>query len=156
MSKDNIGSIFLNIQKYISYPKSVTFYTFCGFVLIFVSIIDPFNESLLSLFIFTFIQLIYLMSLFTGIMITMYNLAISVFVETFDKDLTYTTESENRFYRRKLKRAILMTLYWFLGVVFLHIIFQNDDIILIAGICFLLTVFLFFLEKDEFPFVQGF
>jgi hypothetical protein len=96
------------------------------------------------------------MSLFTGLMITMYNLAISVFIESFDKDLTYTTESENRFYRRKLKRAILMTLYWFLGVVFLHIIFQNDDIILIAGICFLLTVFLFFLEKDEFPFVQGF
>jgi len=156
MYSDKNESRFQNIRKQISYPKSMTFYALCGCVLLFVSIMDPFDKSLLSLFIFTLIQLLYLLGLFTGIMITMYNVAISMFVKSFDKDLSYASESEIRFYRRKLKRAILMTLYWFMGVVSLHIIFQTDDILIITGICFMLTIFFFFLEKDEFPFNHGF
>ena len=144
------------IFKYISYPKSIIFFAICGCILLPASFLDLFDESLLSLLIFTLIQLLYLLSLFLGILISMYNIAISMFAHTMDESTTYISDREYIYYRRKLKRAIIIALYWFIGIISLHIIFQADDILIISGICFLLTILFFFLEKDEFPFAHGF
>ncbi len=150
---DNLTQESPSISQWISKHKGITFSL--GFGIIFTGI------EVLSIFGFdittsgpmlVMMQTILLIIIFFGMMIFIYNFGYLVIMLTVDEGLN---DEEVILLKWILRRAALISVGWFVGVIVLMLTLSDQPYLLAGMNCLLLALLFIILRKGENPLVEG-
>ncbi|WP_455141084.1 hypothetical protein [Candidatus Hodarchaeum mangrovi] len=138
--------------SWVSNNKGVVISSFFGLLFVIIRIWILIFEASISSAIVVLMETVQLVILFLGLMIFVYNFGYVVIMLTVDEGLN---EEEKNLLKWMIKRAIMISVFWFVSVLSFLIIFQRDPFLLASANCFLLASLFFFIRKGENPLVEG-
>jgi hypothetical protein len=134
------------IQDWILSHKGVTISVLLG--LIFILIRRTGQSGAIVILMETTLLVI----LFIGMMIFVYNLGYLTIMLAVDEGLN---DEERILLKWIIRRAVFISVLWFVGVLVLLMIFPRDPFLLTSANCFLLAFLFYFIRKGEYPLTEG-
>jgi hypothetical protein len=145
-------SIDQKVQKWILNHKGVTITAFFGLLFLFFGIGDELNSGNTSGPVVMMMQTVLIIILFLGMMIFVYNFGYIAIILAVDEGLN---EEERLLLKWMVRRAAIISVVWFCGVLLLLMLFQIYPYLLASSNCFLLTFIFYFIRKGENPLTEG-
>ncbi len=140
------------VQKWVLNHKGVTFTTFFGLLFLFFGILDELDAGDPSGPVLMMMQTVLIIILFLGMMIFVYNFGYIAIILAIDEGLN---EEERFLLKWMVRRAAIISVVWFFGVLILLMIFQVYPYLLASSNCFLLTIIFYFIRQGENPLTEG-
>ncbi len=142
-----------SISQWISEHKGITFSSLFGVIFTSIDILDRLGyETTASGPMLIMMETVLLIIIFFGMLIFIYNFGYIVIMLAVDEGLN---DEEVILIKWILRRAVLISAGWFIGVILLMLTL-SDQPYMLAGInCFLLASLLYILRKGENPLVEG-
>ncbi|PWI47923.1 hypothetical protein CEE45_09110 [Candidatus Heimdallarchaeota archaeon B3_Heim] len=140
-------------SNWLSEHKGISFSFVFGIIFVIMEILGMIGNSIISSGpALIMMQTVLLLILFVGMMIFIYNLGYVVIMLTIDEGLN---EEEVILLRWLLKRAIGISVIWFLGVVVLMLTLTQYPYLLAGMNCFILAFLFYIIRKGENPLTEG-
>lgn len=134
------------IQDWILSHKGVTLSVLFGLVFILIRRTGESGAVIILM------ETILLIILFIGIMIFLYNVGYLTIMLAVDEGLN---DEERSLLKWIVRRAVFISVVWFVGVLALLMIFPRDPFLLTSANCFLLAFLFYFIRKGEYPLTEG-
>jgi hypothetical protein len=140
-------SLAQKVQVWIKNHRGVSITTFFGLLFFLFS-----GTTEISAPVVIMMETILLVVLFFGLLIFVYNFGYIAIILAVDEGLN---DEEKILLKWMLRRAVIISVLWFLGVITFLMVFQNNPYFLASSNCFLLAIILYFIRKGENPLVEG-
>ena len=140
-------SLAQRVQAWIKNHRGVSITTFFGLLFLMFS-----GTTEISAPVVIMMETILLIVLFFGLLIFVYNFGYIAIILAVDEGLN---DEEKILLKWMLRRAVIISVLWFSGVITFLMVFQNNSYFLASSNCFLLAIILYFIRKGENPLVEG-
>jgi len=150
---DNLTQESSPISQWISEHKGITFSLIFGIIFFSIEVLAIVGYDITASGpMLVMMETILLIIIFLGMMIFIYNFGYLVIMLTVDEGLN---DEEVILLKWILRRAVLISVGWFVGVIVLMLTLSAQPYLLAGMNCILLALLFFILRKGENPLVEG-
>ncbi len=142
-----------SFSQWLSENKGIGFSIIFGTIFTILELLDNLGvNATTSAPVLIMMQTVLLFILFVGMMIFIYNFGYIIIILTVDEGLN---DEEKILLKWMIRRAIIISVLWFVGVIFLMVTILSEPYLLAGANCFLLALIFFFIRKGENPLTEG-
>ncbi|MHA1236818.1 MAG: hypothetical protein ACTSQ9_04045 [Candidatus Hodarchaeales archaeon] len=142
-----------SFSQWLSENKGIGFSIIFGTIFTILELLDNLGvNATTSAPVLIMMQTVLLIILFVGMMIFIYNFGYIIIILTVDEGLN---DEEKILLKWMIRRAIIISVLWFVVVIFLMVTILSEPYLLAGTNCFLLALIFFFIRKGENPLTEG-